>query len=72
MWGDWFTPKIFLSQDKTTLGVFLSGAYKDPQGYSLEPLSMAAILLYLLPMLLIFFFGQRFLVQGIATSGLKG
>jgi multiple sugar transport system permease protein len=72
VWGDWFTPKIFLSQDKTTLGVFLSSAYKDPQGYALEPLSMAAILVYLLPMLIIFLLGQRYIVQGIATSGLKG
>jgi multiple sugar transport system permease protein len=72
VWGDWFTPKIFLSQNNTTLGVFLSSAYKDPQGYSLEPLSMAAILFYLLPMLIIFLIGQRYLVQGIATSGIKG
>jgi multiple sugar transport system permease protein len=72
VWGDWFTPKIFLSQNNTTLGVFLSSAYKDPQGYALEPLSMAAILFYLLPMLIIFLIGQRYLVQGIATSGIKG
>ncbi len=72
VWGDWFTPKIFLSQEKTTLSVFLSSAYKDPQGYALEPLSMAAILVYLLPMLVIFLLGQRYIVQGIVTSGLKG
>jgi multiple sugar transport system permease protein len=72
VWGDWFTPKIFLSQANTTLSVFLSSAYKDPQGYALEPLSMAAILVYLLPMLIIFLLGQRYIVQGIATSGLKG
>ncbi len=72
VWGDWFTPKIFLSQANTTLGVFLSSAYKDPQGYALEPLTMAAILVYLLPMVIIFLVGQRYIVQGIVTTGMKG
>ena len=70
--GDWFTPKMFLSQDKTTLDFFLSGAYKEPQGYSLELLSVAVILVYLPPMLLFFFHGRRYIVQSIVTTSIKG
>jgi multiple sugar transport system permease protein len=72
VWGDWFTPNIFLTQDRTTLSVLLSTAYRDPHGNALETVTMAAIVVYLLPMLLIFLFAQKYIVQGIVTSGIKG
>ena len=72
VWGDWFTPNIFLTQDRTTLSVLLSTAYVDPNGNALETVTMAAITVYLLPMLLIFLFAQKYIVQGIVTSGIKG
>ena len=72
VWGDWFTPRIFLSQDKTTLGVLLSTAYQDPKGYALDTLTLAAIIVYILPMLVVFFLMQRYIIQGIVTTGIKG
>jgi multiple sugar transport system permease protein len=73
VWGDWFTPNIFLSAQKTTLSVFInSGVYSTPQGYAIYTLQMAATMVYLLPMLIIFLFAQKYIVQGIVTSGLKG
>ena len=72
VWGDWFTPNIFLTQERTTLSVLLSTAYRDPNGNALETVTMAAIVVYLLPMLLIFLFAQKYIVQGIVTSGIKG
>jgi multiple sugar transport system permease protein len=72
VWGDWFTPNIFLTQDRTTLSVLLSTAYRDPHGNAMETVTMAAIAVYLLPMLLIFLFAQKYIVQGIVTSGIKG
>jgi len=72
VWGDWFTPNIFLTQDRTTLSVLLSTAYKDPHGNAMVTVTMAAIAVYLLPMLLIFLFAQKYIVQGIVTSGIKG
>ncbi|MEZ4683522.1 MAG: carbohydrate ABC transporter permease [Caldilineaceae bacterium] len=72
VWGDWFTPNIFLTQDRTTLSVLLSTAYRDPHGNSLDTVTMAAIMVYMLPMLLIFLFAQKYIVQGIVTSGIKG
>jgi len=72
VWGDWFTPNIFLTQDRTTLSVLLSTAYRDPHGNAMVTVTMAAIAVYLLPMLLIFLFAQKYIVQGIVTSGIKG
>jgi hypothetical protein len=73
VWGDWFAPNIFLSVQKTTLSVFInSGVYSTPQGYAIYTLQMAATMVYLLPMLIIFLFDQKYIVQGIVTSGLKG
>lgn len=71
-WGSWFVPNIFLSAEKTTLGVAVSRYYVNPNGQPIYTLQMAATVLYILPMLIIFLFAQNFIVQGIATTGLKG
>ncbi|MCJ7551601.1 MAG: carbohydrate ABC transporter permease [Anaerolineae bacterium] len=71
-WGSWFVPNIFLSADKTTLGVAVSRYYVNPNGQPIYTLQMAATVLYILPMLIIFLFAQKHIVQGIATTGLKG
>jgi len=71
-WGDWFTPQIFLSADKTTLGVAVSRYYVTPKGMAIYTLQTAATVLYLLPMLIVFLLAQKYIVQGITTTGLKG
>lgn len=71
-WGDWFTPQIFLSAEKTTLGVAVARYYVDPKGMAIHTLQTAATVLYLLPMLVIFLLAQKYIVQGIATTGMKG
>lgn len=72
VWGDWFTPNILLSAENTTLAVGLGTLYNDPKGLPLYTIYMAALVVYLLPMLIIFLFGQKYIVQGIVTTGLKG
>ncbi|MDF1516024.1 MAG: carbohydrate ABC transporter permease [Anaerolineae bacterium] len=72
VWGDWFTPQIFLSAEKTTLGVAVGRYYVTPRGMAIQTLQTAATVLYLTPMLIIFLFMQKYIVQGIATTGLKG
>jgi multiple sugar transport system permease protein len=71
-WGSWFVPNIFLSAEKTTLGVAVSRYYVNPNGQPIYTLQTAATVLYILPMLIIFLMAQKFIVQGIATTGLKG
>lgn len=72
VWGDWVTPRIFLTAASTTLGVYLSEAYQDPKGFPLDTLQLAAVAVYITPMLIVFFLAQRYIIQGIVTTGLKG
>jgi len=72
VWGDWFNPSIFLSVDNTTLAVAMSGGYSTPQGQPLENVLAAGVCLYTLPVFALFFLAQRYFVQGIVTTGLKG
>ena len=41
-------------------------------GESQWEIVMAATVILTVPMILIFFLGQRYFIEGIATSGLKG
>lgn len=72
VWGDWFNPLIFLSDFNTTLAVKISNAYVTPQGQLLTPVILAACVLYVLVPVAVFFVGQKYILQGIVTSGLKG
>jgi multiple sugar transport system permease protein len=70
-WNDFLHPLIFLfSEDMKTLALGLR-AFIDPLDASWQ-ISMAASMFLLIPVIIIFFFGQRYFVQGITTTGLKG
>ena len=72
VWGDWFTPSLFLSDQHTTLAVAVQSGYIDEHGQLLINLVASGAILYILPVLFLFFVAQRYFVQGIVTSGLKG
>lgn len=72
VWGDWFTPLIYLNNENTTLAVQLTRGYVDPSGNPLITLSMAGSVLYILPPIIMFFLGQKQILEGVVTSGLKG
>jgi multiple sugar transport system permease protein len=66
VWGDYFTPLIFLNPDKTLLGVALAGYFGRSTGV------LAATVLYIIPVVIIFFYAQKHILQGVVTTGLKG
>lgn len=72
VWGDWLFPELFLNDSITTLAVKLATAYVDPQGNVLTTVTMAGVLLYVLPLVVVFFVAQKYIIQGIVTTGLKG
>lgn len=72
VWGDWFLPVLYLSNENTTLAVKLIGAYVNPQGYPIVTTTLAASVLYTLPPIAMFFFVQKYIMQGVVTTGLKG
>jgi multiple sugar transport system permease protein len=71
-WNDYFTQLIYLnSTNKFTVPVGL-GLFVDQSGLSNYGPMMAMSVLALLPVFLFFLAFQRLLVEGIATTGLKG
>ena len=71
-WNDYLAPLIYLnSQSNYTLALGLANFIGR---YSVTPwnLLMAASLVTVLPCVLLFFFAQRFFIQGIVVSGVKG
>jgi multiple sugar transport system permease protein len=72
-WNDYMTPLIYLNRESLyTLPLGLA-TFLQSQGFQTRwDLWMAGSVLMTLPILLLFFAGQRFSIQGIATTGLKG
>lgn len=70
-WNDFFGPLIYMSStDKFTLPLGLMG-FKDMYYTPIWNLLMAGSIMALLPCVLVFFFTQRYFVQGITLTGLK-
>lgn len=70
-WNEFLGPLIYLNSDhKRTLSLALA---KFQSAYSADiPMLMAGATLMLLPVLLLYFFSQRALMQGMVVSGVKG
>ena len=70
-WNDFLWPLIAVtSPDQMTVPLGLS--YFQGAHYTNWPLLMAANVMSLLPMLLVFIGAQRYFVQSVASTGLKG
>ena len=71
-WDDFFGPLIYLnSPKKYTLSVALR-LFSDPKSSTDWGAMFAMGVLSLAPPVLLFFFFQKYIVEGISTSGLKG
>lgn len=73
VWGEVLVQGVLLFKDSAaTLSVRLSKGVVDQLGYSVlvEP-TLSLILLYVLPPVVVFVFFQRYILRGVATSGLK-
>jgi multiple sugar transport system permease protein len=71
-WNDFLGPLIYLVDQNTfTLSLGLQ-AYQTQHGGTPWNLLMAATLMVIAPVIVVFFFAQKVFIQGIATSGLKG
>ena len=71
-WGDFMTPLIYLNDPKMyTISVALR-SFSDPAGATDWGAIFAMSFLSLIPVFIIFVLFQKYLVEGISTSGLKG
>lgn len=74
-WNEFIAPLIFLnSPEKFTVSIglrhFTSSPFESDEPR--EAILMAASLIVAMPVLLLFFAAQKYFVQGIVTTGLKG
>ena len=70
-WNDFLGPLIYLhTRERYTLAMGLR-AFQD-QYYTSWHLLMAASLVSMLPIIAIFFFAQKYFIQGIVFTGIKG
>lgn len=74
-WNEFLQPVIYLnSPERLTLAVGISYFKLEGSvgGKPLTQLLMAAALMMALPCIVLFFVGQRYFVQGVTLSGIKG
>jgi ABC-type glycerol-3-phosphate transport system permease component len=71
IWNDFLYPLIFLHKERDFTVAIGLRLFQGRMSNNMQEL-MAASLLAVLPTLIIFFFAQRYFVQGIVVSGVKG
>ncbi|MCC6628372.1 MAG: carbohydrate ABC transporter permease [Chloroflexi bacterium] len=74
-WNDYLEPLIYLTtKEKFTVALGLTFFRDNPEqgGIPTQHLLMAGSVMTIVPVIVLFFVAQRFFVQGIALSGLKG
>jgi multiple sugar transport system permease protein len=72
IWGDFIAPQLLLDVDHTTLSVAIAAWYRDPHGNPISMVQAAAATFYVIPVLFIFLFAQRYFVRSVVASGIKG
>jgi len=72
-WNDFFGPLIYLTgKDKWTLALSLLAVSTGAVAVQLNwAIVMAASFIVIVPVLIVFFFAQRYFVQGVTITGLK-
>jgi len=73
VYGDFMAPVIFLSGDNTTLPVAMANGYVIRNGILLVSVLLSGIVIYIIPVILIFLIGQKYYIRGLlSSSGMKG
>ncbi len=74
-WNDFFGPLIFLNSARNftiPLGLYSLKTYAGDPGEPKDHLLMAGSVIATLPIVILFFVAQKYFVQGIVTTGIKG
>lgn len=70
-WNDFLHPLLYLfTEDKKTLALGLR-AFINPYDASWQ-ISMAAAMFLVVPIMIIFFLGQRYFIRGVVMTGIQG
>jgi len=71
-WNDFFGPLVYLSYNNVWTVALALNAFTGAYGTTDYSLLMAASLVAALPCIVLFFLAQRYFIQGIVVSGVKG
>lgn len=71
-WNDFLGPLIYLTEPETFTMALGLQQYQSQNGGSEWHLLMAACVLLVVPIVILFFFAQRTFIQGISTTGMGG
>jgi len=72
-WSDFFGPNLYLDSDESlTLAVGLVRLNTALVKTGESNLTMAAAVLFVLPILMVFFFAQKVFIEGVTLTGTKG
>ena len=76
VWNDFMGPLIYVADQRLyplSLGIFALQVQSDISfGGGNFGMLMAASLLMTLPVIIIFFFAQKYFIQGVTLTGMKG
>ena len=73
LWNSLLTPLMYLQTvDLYTLPVYLSTLYNINQTVQPWPTIMTAAVLTTIPLIVVFFFAQRYILESVVMTGLKG
>ena len=70
-WNDFFSQLIFLTKPELYTVPLALRSFEDAQSTTNYAQMFAMSVVSLIPIFLIFLFGQKFLIKGIATTGIK-
>jgi multiple sugar transport system permease protein len=71
-WNDFFAPLLYLGENKHLWTLSLGLSDFRGQFHTQWNLTMAASVLFMLPVILLFFAAQRVFVEGVTLTGVKG
>jgi ABC-type glycerol-3-phosphate transport system permease component len=71
-WSDFLRPLIYLNQPQNKTAAIALAGFQAAYGGTPFNLLMAASLAMLVPIFILFFVAQRYFIQGIVVSGVKG
>ena len=73
LWNNLLTPLMYLQTvDMYTLPVYVATLYNINNTVQQWPTIMTAAVLTTIPLIIIFFFAQKFILESVVVSGLKG
>lgn len=73
IWNDFLGPLIYLhSPEKQTIQVLIASMQSMYVSLSNYPMIMAAAVISMIPVIIVFFFCQRYFIESLAITGIKG